>query len=142
MFRKIISCDNYEAIGNFGESLSKGPITVMLSGDEKAIKIAFGMSNFYRILSRSLFSESFYPKALIDGICHSEHSEGVYIVNDNFLIDFVKYRACGFADWFDLQHYLIVSSNIVIDILVEDYSKPVFTELSIESSGGTNGKVD
>ncbi|WP_156019267.1 hypothetical protein [Streptococcus ruminantium] len=141
MYKNIVSSDNYSGIAKFGEDLNNDPATVILLGKEKTVKIDFGILRFFRIISRNLFSEKFYPKILVNDINGLEQGGGVFIVDDNFLIESLKYRACGMANWFDLQHYMIVASNIVIDIIVEEHQKPVINEYRAKICGDSDGTV-
>ncbi|HFI0509412.1 TPA: hypothetical protein ACGOX6_001118 [Streptococcus suis] len=131
MCKNIISNDIYKGVVKFGEDLDNGPSTIMLLGKQKRVQLDFGLLRFYRVLSRDLFSETFYPKHLIDTFVHSGQSDGLFIVEDPFLINFVKYRASGMADWFHLRHYIIITSNIVIDIITEESCKPIVTEYTV-----------
>jgi hypothetical protein len=128
-----ITKDHYRAEAKFSENTDFELATIVLTGEKRRVRIRFPFSHCYQIIDRNL--------ALVLWDIPANLSKDVeyplYRIGNSFLIEQIVHRAGGVLAKEELEHYRILTKNLLIDIILyEGQSREIQIEEVVKNEVG------
>lgn len=109
-----ITKDHYQAEAKFSENTDFELATILLKGKKRRVRIQFPFSHCYQIIDRNLASVLWD----IPLIPRKSVEHPLYRIGNSFLIEQIVHRAGEVLAKEELEHYRILTKNLLIDIIL------------------------
>lgn len=109
-----ITKDHYQAEAKFSENTDFELATILLKGKKRRVRIGFPFSHCYQIIDRNLASVPWD----IPLIPRKSVEHPLYRIGNSFLIEQIVHRAGEVLAKEELEHYRILTKNLLIDIIL------------------------
>ena len=106
--------DCYQAEAKFSENTDFELATIVLTGDKRQVRVRFPFSHFYQIIDRNLASVIW--DIPVNSSKGAEYP--LYRIENSFLIEQIVHNAGGVLYKQELEHYRILTNNLLIDIIL------------------------
>ena len=125
-----ITKDHYQAEAEFSENTDFELATIVLTGEKRRLRIRFPFSHCYQIIDRNLASVLWdIPLIPRKGVEYP-----LYRIGNSFLIEQIVHRAGGILAKEELEHYRVLTKNLLIDIILyEDQSREIQIEAVVKN---------
>lgn len=106
--------DRYESEAEFSENTDYELATIFLKGSKHSLNFKFSFSHCYQIMDRRIFSI----------FCQTSHLNKldkdypIYRIENSSLIEYIIHSSGGLLEKNELEHYRVVSSNLIFDIIL------------------------
>lgn len=124
--------DQYEAEVKFGENSTFEVGSVLMEGKKSTFTLNFPFSRCYRITEREL-ATSLYQ---VPRIPQKGTEYPIYKIQNSLFIKEVVQVAGGILESEELEHYQVLSTNLVIDVILHTGE-----QVSIQKGGETGGRL-
>lgn len=122
--------DQYEAEVKFGENSTFEVGSVLLEGKKSNLILDFPFSRCYRVTDRELGSTLYQ----IPQSSQNEAEYPLYKIKNSLFIKEVVRAAGGVLESDELEHYQVISDNLVLDVILYKGE-----QISIQKEGGNDG---